>query len=323
MKKKLLIALPPRQLKAFCSEKQIERLCRDYEVSYPTRWDTPDWDGDEEKLESAEILFTGWRAKMLPQWYQGSNLQIVLIAAGNMAPYIPYVPSQAKLIGAGEALGFGVAEYCISMLINAAKRIHWLAVGTRKGGWRDEDIGFGPWFELYGNSVGIIGFGHAGRALARLLRPFDCRVKVYDPYVSKEEIEAMGATYEENLTELFSSCRSVCLLAALTKESRGLLGAEHFSKLPDGAVFLNAARAPIIREEEFIQELKKKRFVAVIDVANQEPPDLDHPFRKLPNVILSPHIAGAVADNRRRMGDYLIRALYAHENNLLFDSVLR
>lgn len=307
----LFIALPRDRWETFFSRAQRETIRRDFELVYEAGEGAIDWEECRHELDEADILLTGWGVGSAPTHFSPKNLKLVLVAAGAIKHLVPKCDPSVQVISATAALGFGVAEYCLSMLVNAAKRLHWLANATAsQNKWREGMNRYGPWFELYQSTVGIVGFGCSGRALATLLRPHHCNVIAYDPFVSAEEMSALGVRKIEHLDELFTCSRAVCLLAAVNESSKGMIGGRELSLLPEGAVFLNAARADLLREAEVVEELRKERLVAVIDVAKQEPPPPDHPFRHLPNVILTPHVAGAVAENRHRMGDFIYDALY-------------
>lgn len=319
--KNLMIILPQERWTGFFSAEQRQKILTDFPGAsvYPNG--IVRWEDHREELEQAEIVLTGWGAKSLPNWYRGDQSRLFLVLAGATRGNVPRVPEGARLISAAPALGFGVAEYCLSMMINAAKRCHWLANQTRKGEWRESIDRYGQWFELYGTTVGIIGCGSVGKALMSLLAPFGCKIMVYDPYVEAGAITALGGCKVESLGGLFERSRVVCLLAPLDESSKGMLGKPEFSRLQDGAVFINAARAGLIREEEFVEELKKERFVAVLDVAVEEPPSVNHPYRCLSNVMFTPHLAGAVAENRRRMGDFIYDQLYRYMEESVEDSI--
>jgi phosphoglycerate dehydrogenase-like enzyme len=149
----------------------------------------------------------------------------------------------------------------------------------------------------------VIGAGYVGRILIGLLQHFPCDVFLYDPYYSVEHARQLGARKLESLDEVFSTCDVVSLNAPVTSETKGMLRGRHFALLRDGALFINTARGVLVNESELIEELRTGRFVACLDVTDPvEPPPADHPFRVLPNVLLTPHIAGAVAQNLFRIG---------------------
>ena len=125
----------------------------------------------------------------------------------------------------------------------------------------------------------------------------------------------MNVTKTETLEELFSQCRVISLNAPSTSQTEGMIKGEHFRLLQEGSVFINTARGTIVNEKEMIEELKKERFIACLDVTDPEPPAEDSPLRTLPNVILTPHEAGVVAENMARLGTFVATEIEAYINN--------
>ena len=102
-----------------------------------------------------------------------------------------------------------------------------------------------------------------------------------------------------------------------------MIRGRHLALLPEGAVFINTARGAVVHEQEMIEELTKGRIVACLDVTDPEPPSADSPLRNLPNVILTPHIAGAAAQNRKRIGAFIADEIeaFVHNRPLSFEVV--
>jgi len=197
----------------------------------------------------------------------------------------------------------------------APKRAFQAAQATRQGDWTESiEVFKGP-FEIYQQKIGIIGASHVGRYLIKLLKNFSCDIMLYDPYCSSDEAEDLGAHKVDTLEQLFSQCRVVSLNAPSTEQTKGMIKGGHFRLLPDGAVFINTARGAVVNEQEMIAELNKQRFVACLDVTDPEPPEADSPLRTLPNVILTPHIAGVVAENMARLGTFVVNEIEAFVNN--------
>ncbi len=221
--------------------------------------------------------------------------------------------------GAAPAIAVGVAEFCLGLIITASKRVFWFSDRIRQGHFSRADDLFGKAFEIYRQKVGIIGASQVGQRLAELLRPFGCTVLVYDPYWTKDRVAALGAQKVETLDEIFSQCRVVSLNAPVTKETEKMIRGRHFAMLPDGAVFVNTARGILVDQDEMVEQLNRGRFVACLDVTVPEPLPIDHPLRRLPNVILTPHQAGAMAENLVRIGEFITAeiALYVEGRPLL------
>ncbi|MDO9541508.1 MAG: NAD(P)-dependent oxidoreductase [Kiritimatiellia bacterium] len=199
-----------------------------------------------------------------------------------------------------------MAEFCLGLILMAPKRTFWAGLAVRQGAWRDGLKCFGGPFEIYQQKIGVIGASHVGRHLIRLLQNFTCDVLLFDPYCTAEQADKIGARKVESLEEFFAQCRVVSLNAPSTPETRRMIRGRHFAMLPEGAVFINTARAAIIDNAEMISELRKERFVACLDVTDIEPPPANDILRSLPNVWLTPHEAGCVAENLGRLGTLVV-----------------
>jgi len=146
---------------------------------------------------------------------------------------------------------------------------------------------------IVGQEVAMIGFGRIGRALVDLLRGFDLRWLVYDPYVSKS-LARKYPVRMVGLTSLLSRAHLLVLTAALTDETRGLLNRTRLARLPDNAAIINVARGGLIDLEALTREVQRKRLRCALDVTDPlEPLPIGHPLRKLPGAILTPHVAAA------------------------------
>ena len=143
---------------------------------------------------------------------------------------------------------------------------------------------------LSGSLVGLIGLGRIGSHVSKYFRILGANVIVYDKYCPKERAEKLGVRLV-SLEEVMKA-EVVSLHLPVTDETKGMLKKEHFEMIKDGAVFVNSARAALYNENDLIEELRKKRFSAYIDVFSVEPLPKEHPFRSMDNVTITPHIAG-------------------------------
>jgi len=139
------------------------------------------------------------------------------------------------------------------------------------------------------------------------LQQFDVTILVYDPFVSDEEAERLGAIKLE-LEPLLRRADVVSLHAPAKPDTIHLLDARHLSLMKDDALLINTARGALIDEHALIAELEKGRFFAFLDVSDPEPPAIDSPLRRLDNVVLTPHIAGCIEDCSR-MGELAVEEL--------------
>jgi phosphoglycerate dehydrogenase-like enzyme len=144
--------------------------------------------------------------------------------------------------------------------------------------------------------------------LIRLLKQFDVRILVHDPYLSDEAVSELGAEKVE-LDELLKQSDVVSIHAPSIPETTHLLNERTLRLMKDDAILINTARGSLIDEDALVAELRQGRLWACLDVTDPEPPAPDHPFRSLPNVTLIPHIAGAVNNGLYRIGSYITREL--------------
>lgn len=145
--------------------------------------------------------------------------------------------------------------------------------------------------ELARKTIGIIGFGAIGRLIAKLLENFSCKIRYYDPYYTSDNNNYLKSTIEE----VFEESDIVSVHLPENKHTQGMIGKEHFSKMKSSAVFVNTARASVVRRNDLLEVLESRKIRgAVLDVFDHEPPDeTDYRIIRLDNVLATPHIAGA------------------------------
>lgn len=178
----------------------------------------------------------------------------------------------------------------ISFLRHTYCSHQWLKDGKWNGDYLQAYVKFRG-NELTGKTVGLIGFGAVGQRIARLLAAFDCKVLYYDPFVRHENREYEKTTIER----VFSESDIVSVHLPRTEETIGLIGARHFQLMKQEAVFVNTSRAAVTDREELLRVLKERRIKgAILDVFYHEPPESsDYELISLPNVLATPHLAGA------------------------------
>jgi phosphoglycerate dehydrogenase-like enzyme len=159
--------------------------------------------------------------------------------------------------------------------------------------------------ELTGRSVGIVGFGNVGRRLGELLQPFHPVLRVYDPFVPGEVLQAHNAMRVE-LDEMLRDSDVVVLCAASNPGTAHLIGREQIALLRPHAVFINVARAALVDTQSLVERLQRGDLFAAIDVFDSEPLDRDAVLRTLPNAYLTPHRAGGTMASVARTLNWLI-----------------
>jgi phosphoglycerate dehydrogenase-like enzyme len=175
----------------------------------------------------------------------------------------------------------------------------------------------GPGFhgaELSGKRVGLVGFGHIGRRLVELLRPFGVEVRVFDPFVPRELAEPYGVRFGPLSTAL--SCDVVFVLVPHTVATEGMIGAGELDQLRPGGVLVNVSRGKVIDSAALLARLERGDVVACLDVFDPEPLPLDSPLVDLANVFVSPHIAGVTAESRFRFFSLMVDECLGHFEGL-------
>ncbi|MFI6743169.1 hydroxyacid dehydrogenase [Nonomuraea sp. NPDC050451] len=209
---------------------------------------------------------------------------------------------------AADANAVPVAEYTLAVILLANKAVPALAREYRAGraamGLIDLIEEF-PGIGNYGKTVGLVGASRIGRRVAELLRPFDLEVLVSDPYLDETGAAALGAR-RVALDELFRACDVVSLHAPATQQTLGMVTAAHLAAMRPGATLVNTARGSLVDQDALVAELRRGRIWAVLDVTEPEITPPGSPLWDLPNVILTPHVAGSLGTELVRLGSHAV-----------------
>lgn len=186
-----------------------------------------------------------------------------------------------------------VADHAFAILLTLNRKLLLADNIMRSGNW-------GAWtspspklmgVDLEGKTLGLIGIGKIGSAVAARAKGFGMKVIAYDPYIPKEAAEKLGIDLV-NLETLLKNADFISIHSPLTNETRGMIGEKELKLMKKTAYIINTARGPIIQEEALYKALKNGWIAgAGLDVYAKEPPDKDNPLFKLENVVLTPHIA--------------------------------
>lgn len=190
------------------------------------------------------------------------------------------------------------ADFAFALLLAAARRIPEAERYLRAGRW----VTWGPstllGLDLAGKTLGLVGFGRIGQAVARRASGFDLRVIYYDPSAAP----AWNAAPVASLDELLSQADFVSIHTPLTERTRGMVNADFLAKMKPSAVLVNTARGGILDQQALYEALKHGRiFAAALDVTDPEPLPLDSPLLTLENCLITPHIASASTATRDKM----------------------
>jgi phosphoglycerate dehydrogenase-like enzyme len=263
-----------------------------------------------ELLADVDVIFSGWGGPVLDEAFLASAPQLKAIFYGGGA--VGYILTPAVwergivLTSALEANAIPVAEYALATILFSLKHGWRLARQTKEHRFHP-DRNQAP--GCFGSTVGLISLGAIARKLLELLRPFSLNVLVYDPFVTQAEAGALGVE-QVSLEDLFRRSDVVSLHTPSFPETRGMITGAHIESMKPGATFINTARGELVREQELIEALARRPDLqAVLDVTIKEPPEPDSPLYLLDNIVLTPHIAGSVGAECRRMGRCMIEEL--------------
>jgi glyoxylate reductase len=208
------------------------------------------------------------------------------------------------------------ADFTWALMLAVARRVCEAAESVRAGTWRTwEPLGF-LGRDLSGATLGIVGFGRIGRAVARRARGFDMRVLYTDKTRQSSEVERdLRATFVP-LEQLLAESDIVTLHVPLTPETRKLIGARELALMKPRSILINTARGPVVDTEALVRALRTGHlWGAGLDVTDPEPLPADHPLLQCPNVIVTPHIASASETTRARMAELAAENLVAALQN--------
>ncbi|RPJ40784.1 MAG: hydroxyacid dehydrogenase [Chloroflexi bacterium] len=290
----------------------LERFFPQWEESARVeRWQgpaNPPADLVAEAAGRAEVMVTGWGTPSLIEPLRGwaletSPLRLVVHTAGSVKFLLPGEALERGLLvsHANDSLAEAVAEFTIGAILGMRRQI-FLSAQRYKA--HQPAPAYTSMRELPGSVVGIIGASAIGRRVMEWLRPWQVKILLFDPYVSAAQAAQWGAE-PVSLLDLCRLSDIVSLHAPITPETVGMLGAEHFSAMKTGALFVNTARGVLVDHAALLAELQTGRFSALLDVTDPtEPLPPDSPFFALENCVLVPHQAGNSLEARLRQGKY-------------------
>lgn len=263
------------------------------------------------KLQDAEAFITTWDSPQfsddLPQI--APRLRVIAHCGGEVkSRFARSLFDELTITNTPEPMARATAEMGATFLLYCARNVDFYREKLRSRSNRIyEDLHLhGSPEALIGREVCMIGFGRIGRALVDLLRGFDLRWLVYDPYVARSTASDYPVQFVP-LTSLLKRADLLVLTAALTDETRNLLDRRRLSRLPEGAAVINIARGGLIDLEALTAQVRKGRLRCALDVTDpHEPLPVGHPLRRLPGAIVTPHIAGSHRSVRPQMAEVAI-----------------
>ena len=258
-----------------------------------------------DEIADAEVILASWGCPVMDAGFLDSapQLRVVLYAAGSVRAFVTDdLWRRGVRVSSAYALNaLSVAEYSLAAILFSLK--HGWRLMREPGGSLSQIPG------VYGATVGLVSLGTVGRLVRKRLKSHQVHVVAYDPTLSVEEARRLGVRAVD-LEELFRISDVVSLHAPLLRETRGMVTASHIESMRPGATLVNTARGALVREEDLVSVLKRRSDLqAVLDVTDPEPPPVGSALLRLPNVVHTPHIAGAIGPERRRLGRGMVEEL--------------
>jgi phosphoglycerate dehydrogenase-like enzyme len=263
-----------------------------------------------EVLSDIEMIFSGWgMAELTEDFLEAApNLKVVFYGAGSIRYFATDAAWDRGIVitSAYAANAVPVSEYTLAQILLSLKRTWYYARAIRE---KQQWVSKGAVPGAFESTVGLISLGKVGRLVAERLQPFDLKVLAYDPYVLPESAEALDVGLVD-LDRIFERADVVSLHAPKLPETLGMITGAHLAAMKANSTFINTARGAIVRENEMIEVLQNRPdLYAILDVTDPEPPQPDSPLYTLPNVVLTPHIAGSMGEECRRMGQTMVEEL--------------
>ncbi|MFE5900442.1 hydroxyacid dehydrogenase [Streptomyces sp. NPDC056488] len=257
-------------------------------------------------LAEAELLLTCWGATPLTAEVldRAPRLRAVVHAAGSVKHHVTDACWERglRVTSAAAANALPVAEYTLAAILFAGKRVlrsaqRYAELRTDHA-WLEESTGWGN----HRRTVGIVGASRIGRRVIDLLAPFDFEVLLYDPYV---ETPPPG-TELVGLDELCARSTVVSVHAPQLPSTYRMIGAAQLAAMPDGTTLINTSRGSLVDEHSLLPHLLTGRLHAILDVTDPELPPPGSPLYTLPNVLLTPHVAGSLGNELHRMAEQAV-----------------
>ena len=268
------------------------------------------YENSDKIWRDVEVIFSGWGMTVADEAFLSRfpNLKVIFYGAGSVKSFVTdaFWKSGIRLTSAVAANAVPVAEYTCAQIIQALKRGWQTALFIRKEG-RFPDYQSPP--GAYQTTVGILSLGMVGRLVVEKLRTHDLKIVAYDPFVTAEQADRLQVTLL-SLEEVFSQADVVSCHTPWLPQTERMIRGHHFEALKPQGTFINTARGAVVAEDEMIEVLQRRPdLLALLDVTYPEPPAQGSRLYTLDNVILTPHIAGSMGYECRRMGQYIMEEL--------------
>ncbi|MFI1398057.1 hydroxyacid dehydrogenase [Streptomyces sp. NPDC020681] len=274
-----------------------------------------------EALAGAEVLFTHWGCPPLTEDTLRAmpKLRAVIHAAGSVKHHVTDAvwARGIAVSSAAAANALPVAEYTLAAILFANKGVLDSARSYRRTRAAPDHLAGFSGLGNYRRTVGIVGASRIGRRVVELLAPFDLDVLLHDPYLGPADAAALGAE-ATGLDDLVRRSHVVSIHAPQLPETHHMFDADRLGLLCDGATLINTSRGSLVDTRALTEQLRTGRISAVLDVTEPDVPPADSPLYDLPNVLLTPHVAGSLGNELGRMTDWAVDELERYARGLPF-----
>jgi phosphoglycerate dehydrogenase-like enzyme len=264
--------------------------------------------GDD--LGKLDILITSWGCPAIDETVIDRMPRLRLLAhlAGSVKGFLDDVVWRRGILvtNAVAANAVPVAEYTLAAILFANKRVFQFQRAYRtERELRAPSPADAAAIGNYRRTIGVVGASHVGRLVIQLLKSFDFQVLLYDPYVSPMAARELGVV-KVALADLLAESHVVTLHVPLLTETRHLIGLRELALMRDGATLINTSRGAVIDQQALVAELSRGRLFAVLDTTDPDRLPAGSPLFDLPNVFLTPHIAGSLGRETERLTDCIV-----------------
>ncbi len=309
-----LLVMDRRTLRTQFGRQEMGRLRELASLGEPESSDELSSAGVRRRLAEVEVLITSWGCPPLDAEVveAAPKLRAVLHAAGSVRGHVgdEVFDREVLVTTAADVNAEPVARYTLAAILWSGKKVPFLlgrshfVTGDRRVRMLDEQ------------TVVVVGFSRVGRRVVRLLREFDSsRILVVDPVVDPAEITAAGAL-PATLEQALPQADVLSLHAPLLPRTRGMIGESELAALHPGAVLINTARGALVDTAALQRACRRRDIYAILDVTDPEPLPADSPLHELSNVVLTPHIAGSLGEETRRMSAAALDELHRYASGL-------
>lgn len=268
------------------------------------------------RADQVQVLVTSWGFPYLDDELLDRlpNLKLVAHTGATVRPFVgpEFFGRGLHVTQAGDAMGRPVAEAALTFTLALLHQVHRFTHDLHAGeSYERSQLNARVQHEIGGTTIGVVGASRTGRHYIELVKALGADVVVYDPFLSEDEAAQLSVR-KMDLEQLMERSQIVAVHAPSLPETHHMINAELLARLQDGAGLVNTARSWLVDEQALIAEAGSGRIDAAVDVFDVEPFSADHPFRAMPNVLLTPHRAAGTVEGRLRGGGIVAKEIDRH-----------